>query len=83
MKRLCQYKDILGKPNEGIHSIRIFNLAVVDILLTFICAFVFSKLSGVNFFKVLICLILLGIFLHWFFCVDTALNKMIYKLYKN
>ena len=32
----CKYKDIFGKPSEGVHSIRLFNLAVVDIIMVII-----------------------------------------------
>lgn len=35
---LCKYKDILGRPNEGVHSFRIFNIAIVDVLLTILAA---------------------------------------------
>ena len=28
---LCKYKDIFGKPNEGVHSTRIFGLAFWDL----------------------------------------------------
>ena len=31
---LKQYKDIFGKPNEGVHSYRLFDVAIVDLLLT-------------------------------------------------
>ena len=34
----CKYKDIFGKPNEGIHSFRIFNISVIDTLLTIFLA---------------------------------------------
>ena len=36
----CQYKDLFGKVGEGVHSYRIFNIAVVDVLLTVLLAFV-------------------------------------------
>jgi hypothetical protein len=29
----CQYKDILGKPRQGIHSYRLFGLAIAPIVL--------------------------------------------------
>ena len=32
---LCKYKNALGRPGKGIHSFRIANIAVVDVLLTF------------------------------------------------
>lgn len=28
---LCEYKDIFGIPNEGVHSYRLFNIAIVDV----------------------------------------------------
>ena len=30
----CKYKDILGKPGEGVHSYRLFDIAVIDVVLT-------------------------------------------------
>ena len=35
---LEKYKDIFGKPGKGIHRFSVCNLAVVDILLTFLLA---------------------------------------------
>ena len=71
---LCKYKDIFGKPNEGVHKYRIFNLAIVDIILTILGAILLSKLLSTNFLLTLLILFLLGIFFHWLFCVPTALN---------
>lgn len=81
MVRLCQYKDILGKSREGVHSIRILDFAIVDILLTVIAAFIISKFTNINFLKTLIFLILLAIFLHWLFCVDTKLNQILFSFF--
>ena len=39
---LCKYKNILGKPNKGIHSYRIFNIAIADVIMTIIAAFLIS-----------------------------------------
>ena len=36
---LCAYKDMFGKVGEGIHSYRIANIAVADIIFTIIGAF--------------------------------------------
>lgn len=36
----CQYKDIFGKVNEGVHSIRIINIAIVDVILTLVLAYI-------------------------------------------
>ena len=32
----CKYKDIFGKPSEGVHSIRLFNIAVIDVIMVII-----------------------------------------------
>ena len=76
----CEYKDIFGKVGEGVHSYRIFNIAVVDVLATIIMAyllkiFVFPKRS---FLKLTIILFLLGIILHRLFCVKTTVDKYIF-----
>ena len=39
---LCKYKDALGKPKTGIHSYRIFNIAIADVIMTIIAALIIS-----------------------------------------
>ena len=39
---LCKYANALGEPGKGVHSIRVFNIAVVDVLFTIILALVFA-----------------------------------------
>ena len=34
----CKYKDALGKPKEGLHSYRVFNISIIDVLLTILLA---------------------------------------------
>ena len=75
---LCKYKNILGKPDTGIHSYRIFNIAIADVLLTIIAAALISWLAGLNFLLILIILFLLGIILHRIFCVRTTVDKLIF-----
>ena len=36
---LCKYKDVL-ESGEGIHSIRLFNVAIMDVLFTIIGAYI-------------------------------------------
>ena len=76
---LCKYKDILGKPNEGIHKYRIFNIAIFDVLLTIFVAFIISFFSKINFFLILILLFIAGIILHRIFCVRTTVDKLIFN----
>ena len=76
---LCKYKDLLGEPGKGAHSYRIFNIAIVDVILTILVAFLISFLAKVSFMWTLLILFLLGIILHQIFCVKTTIDKLIFK----
>ena len=73
----CPYADIFGKPNTGVHSIRLFGLAVVDIALTIIGAYVISKAYKIVFWQALLGLFVLGEILHYIFGTNTAFLQMI------
>jgi len=73
---LCQYRDLLGK---GIHSYRIFNIAIVDVLLTILGAFIIHLfVPQYSFVFILSILFLLGIILHRIFCVRTTIDKLFF-----
>ena len=74
---LCKYRNLLGKPGKGAHSIRLFNIAIVDVLLTVLAAFLLAKLLNVSFILTLILLFVLAILVHWIFCVKTTVNKFL------
>lgn len=74
----CAYKNQFGEPGTGVHSYRIFDIAVVDLGLTIIVALILSWLFKWNFLTVLLILIVLGIILHRMFCVNTTVNKLIF-----
>lgn len=81
---LCKYSDIFGKPMEGLHQYRIFNFAIVDIVLTLlvakfvqiICNNYFNK--KINYWIYLLILLILAIILHRIFCVNTTLNILLF-----
>jgi len=75
---LCKYKDMLGKPNQGIHSYRFMGVAIADVIMTIIAAFVISKVFKFNFVYTLFILFLIGIFLHHIFCVRTTVDKLLF-----
>lgn len=75
---LCKYKDIFGKPNQGAHSYRIFNIAIVDVLLTILAAYLLSILTGYKFVYTLIFMFILGIISHRIFCVRTTIDKLLF-----
>jgi len=75
---LKKFKEIFGREGEGVHSIRIFNIAIVDVLLTILGALLISCFMKINFWIIFLFLILSGIILHRLFCVNTTINKMIF-----
>lgn len=76
---LCKYKDSFGKPGQGVHSIRIFNIAVVDVAMTFVLALVINLIfPQSNYFVILLFLFMLGIILHRLFCVETTVDKALF-----
>jgi len=75
---LCKYKDVFGAPKTGVHSYRLFNIAVVDVMATIAIAFVMSKYTGYPFWFVLIGMFILGIILHRLFCVRTTVDKLLF-----
>ncbi len=86
---LCKYSNILGEPDKGIHSYRIFNIAIVDVLLTIFLAllltFIFKYGFKINlqflvlYIIILVFLFILGIVLHRLFCVKTTIDKLLFN----
>ena len=76
---LCKYKNILGVPRQGPHSYRIFNIAIVDVILTIILAYIISYIFKISFVKTSIILFILGILLHRLFCVRTTIDKLLFN----
>jgi hypothetical protein len=73
----CPFKNALGVPGEGFHSVRFMGLAVGDTVGTFILAMLISKLFGWPYWPTVIGLFVLGEVLHWYFCVDTAVIRFL------
>jgi hypothetical protein len=74
----CQYKNMFGAPNTGLHSYRIMDIAIVDVLLTLLVAWILSYMSGVEYWKMALGMFVLGIVLHRVFCVRTTLDKLLF-----
>ena len=75
---LCEYKDIFGRPREGAHAYRVFDIAVVDVAATIVVAYAWSRLFGVIFWKSLVALFIIGIISHLMFCVRTTVDKLVF-----
>lgn len=86
----CIYKDIFGQERLGVHSFRIFDIAIVDLSLTIMAAYYFSRnfidsdkekttfSTWYNFLKIFLFFIILGIIIHRIFCVNTTINRLIF-----
>lgn len=78
MPDLCKYKDSLGEPGKGVHSYRLFGVAIMDVIMTLLGALLISYFSGYSFLYVSVALFLLGIVLHRLFCVRTTVDKLLF-----
>jgi hypothetical protein len=84
---LCEYKGLFGEPGTGLHSYRIMNIAVVDVLSTLILAFVIHQfiLEGlldihwISIWWVILGCFILGIISHRLFCVRTTIDKLLFS----
>jgi hypothetical protein len=79
----AQYKDILGVPREGIHSYRVYDLAIADFIMTFIGSCIIAYFFKMNVFLVFLYLFILGEYLHILFCVDTKFLSIFFNLKKD
>lgn len=80
---LCKYKNMLGEPNKGIHSYRLFGVAIADVIMTILAAALISYFRKQPFVSVLLFLFLLGIVLHRIFCVRTTVDKLLFPKAKD
>ena len=75
---LSKYKNLFGKLGTGIHSYRIYNIAILDFGVTFIPAYLTHKLFKVNLLVSFIGWIILGIIVHRMFGVRTTVDKLLF-----
>ena len=78
MTNLCQYKDVFGKPREGVHSYRFLGVAVVDVVMTLFAAVLLSLFLKTKLWKTTLFLFILAIILHRMFCVNTRINVLLF-----
>lgn len=75
---LCKYSNIFGEPNTGLHSIRLFNIAIIDVIFTLILAFIISYYLKINIIIIFIILFIIGEIFHLLFCVKTTVIKLLF-----
>ena len=77
---LHKYKNIFGEPGTGAHSYRIFNIAIVDVILTLLLSYLISYYFNVSFLWTCVAMFSLGIFAHHIFGVKTTLDKALFPV---
>ena len=84
---LCKYKNIFGEPNTGAHKKRVFDIAIVDVIVTIIAGVIIylimikfkPHLTGTkNLLYIILGMFILGIITHRIFCVRTTLDKLLF-----
>jgi hypothetical protein len=76
----CKFKNMIGELGTGVHSYRLYNIAIVDVIVTFALAYFLNIyiFPNTEYCKVVILLFILGILLHRFFCVQTTVDKFLF-----
>ena len=75
---LCKYREIFGKPNEGIHQYRIFGIAIMDVAVVVIFGILIAYYTKTPLWITLVVLFILGIVAHRAFCVRTSIDKLLF-----
>ena len=63
-----------AEPRTGIHNIRIFDIAIVDVLITLLASYAISYYTSYKMLSVFIVLIILSILIHTMLDIKTKTN---------
>lgn len=76
---LCKYSNMFGAPQTGLHSIRLFGVAIVDVIFVFVAAYVLAIAHpAISYNVYLISLFVMGIIAHRLFCVRTTIDQVLF-----
>lgn len=78
MVDLCKYKDLFGKPKEGLRKYRIFNIAITDTLVVIVISVFLSWLTKIPLLLTLVVIFTSGIIVHRLFCVRTGADIFLF-----
>lgn len=79
MVDLCPFRNAFGIAGKGIHSYRIYDVAVLDVLVTFLTAVVIALVFQWSILWTTIAVFILGIFVHRMFYVRTTFDKWLFS----
>ena len=78
----CPFRDSLGIPGEGIHSYRLFNIALADVVLLLVFAVLlqwFIRLFAPCSYNLAVLIsFIMGIIVHRVLCVRTTLDQLLF-----
>ena len=72
------FDKIIGVPNVGIHSYRIFDIAYMDIIVVLIGSILLAKIMKWDYVKTIICMFVFGIVVHRVLGVKTTVDKWLF-----
>ena len=75
---LCKYKNIFGEPRKGVHSYRVFDIAIVDVVMTIMVIFLVVYFTKYSWYFVTGIMIFMMIFFHRLFCVRTTIDRLLF-----
>lgn len=75
---LCPYRHMFGEERKGFHSLRLFDVAFGDVVLTLLLSFLISYALKTNITTTTIIVFVLGVIFHRIFCVNSKINMMIF-----
>jgi len=76
---LCKYKNFFGEPNVGLRKYRIFDIAILDTVVTILVVYLLCLITKWPFWSTLVIVFVLGIIAHKMFCVRTGIDKMLFN----
>jgi len=78
MSSSSPYKNIFGVPGQGVHSLRIADIAIVDVGLTVLLGMAVSRASGWPIGPSTAASFVLGVVCHRLFCAETTIDKALF-----
>ena len=69
------FSDIFGAPNTGLHSLRLFDTAMVDYLLSILFSMYITQYNKIPMVINTIVVLLIGVLMHYIFGVNTNTLK--------
>lgn len=73
-----EYKDIFGRPREGVHAYRIADVAFVDVIACIILIIILTMAGVGQIVPVTLMVFLTGIVSHRMFGVRTTIDKLLF-----